>query len=606
MTIMKYKIITAAPSLATLENEAIQQLTSAGAAQSTVMEAKNQFNKIRDMDPGKYQENIRKIVDNLLKEEAVASEIASKEGLSIGSATTEIDKIVKKYKLGRPDTVNLLDNVLKVSEGFGFSKNEAIKYLEIVLKKFGDMGSTPEGMSKVAEKIQSDFQEMQKLSKDAGLSPIEIFDIFYSAMVSGNFKPVWAMVAVVPILKINFLNKDASKVQSIAKNATALIEKTQMYDKPLSNAGLIVKNLFDSSNQMKNAFNPILKYLAETMINRQIAYNNIAKKDFLRDPNHWKDLLDYHQDMDADFKNIRDRHFLINRDSPFVPATDVSPSQSKRGSSVNKKIRIVVSAPTTPTSSQPNERVESAKERSIKLQVTLLNLSLTKIKKLIESMDAFIPGAATESAGIAGDIITTFLDTSTFSNDYEELKKEISEFRKNRQALENQIRPDLNNASLPVQVLTLIREKTVEIDAMKKIDDRDHNIALKKFGLINLALPYLKAYEDKSKTYTELKAKLKPATAKFKVILKVFNPQTNSMNNVPFSRGEFVLMVKQLGDELVLILRTAASKFALVPDTNARRSATRMFSSANKLEAENQEWADENFKVQAPTVYEPR
>ncbi len=606
MTNRKYKIITAAPTLADLENEAVAQLTGAGAGQASVLELKNQINKMKDMDPGKYQENINRIVGNLLKEEAVSSEIASKMGVSPTSGTAEIDRIVKKFKLGKPDTVNLLDNVFKISESFGFSRNEAIKYLEIVLKKFGDIGATPEGTSEIANKIKSDFEQMKSLAQESGLAPINIFDIFYRSMVSGDFKPVWAMVAVVPILKINFLNKDASKVESIAAKATALIEKTQMYDQPLSNAGSIVKNLFDSSNQMKNAFNPIQKYLAETMITRQMGYNNVAKRDFLRDPNHWKDLIDYHQDMDADYKNIRDRHFLINRSTPFVPATEVSTEQSQRRSSMCKKFRIVISAPTPPTSSKPNERLIQAEKRFITQQMSILTSHSLKIDLLIKSMDAFIPGAQQESSGIASDIVQSFLDTATFSNDYADLKKEISDFRKNRTDFLNVITPKLTDPSLPAELFEPISEAHSKIQVMIKTDDRNHETQLKKFGLINLALPYLKAYEDKFKIYTELKPKIKPATAKFKVILQVYNPQTRSMDKIPYSRGEFVLMVKQLGDELVQILRTAASKFAIVPDVNAKRSATRMFSSANKLEAENQEWADENFKVQAPTVYEPR
>ena len=627
----KYKVILAANPLTDMEQEAINALTTGGAAKY-ITEFKKEIEKYKTLDPGAYQQKLKEVTDFYVNEEKITNEIAVKLKLPIPLATKYVDDIVDTYGLGRPDAVNLIASVLNSSSAFGFTRDDAIEYMRVLLGKFKDTNT-------VASKAAEDFKSMQELAAAAEIPAIEIYDVFLDAVTTGDFSPVWAIITIVPILKIDLLNKDTKNVKSIFEKAVPIIERAQGIALPLSQKGEIINKLVEASNEMKFAFNPILEFLTETMIARQIEFFNLAKKDFINKPDTFKALYDSHNKLDADFYNLQERRDLVNKRSTFAPASDLIGGQPKKTESkMITKYKIIIaanppapaapattpaapasapsSAPSTTTpSSAPagNNLDEDNKDdlrrhnfvlRLFSLSVAELEYLDFEIQDLITKLDNYL---TLQPQGVEGDNILSFLNDDEAKVLFEQLKLKIKAFNEMQADLILKIQQIINEQESITPSLDAKRDQfEINLKKAKIKSDTIYGMKLKEFEMKMRAAPYLKEFEDKKKTYDAGKSRINAPSTKFIVPVKVFNPDTKTFTRMEIPRGQFILYIGKIGEDCIGLLRQLATIFASIGDKNSARSSKRFLESANQLEAENEEFISKNLNPFAPSVGEPR
>jgi hypothetical protein len=628
----KYKVILAANPLTDMEQEAINALTTGGAAKY-ITEFKKEIEKYKTLDPGAYQQKLKEVTDFYVNEEKITNEIAVKLKLPIPLATKYVNDIVDTYGLGRPDAVNLIASVLNSSSAFGFTRDDAIEYMRVLLGKFKDTNT-------VASKAAEDFKSMQELAAAAEIPAIEIYDVFLDAVITGDFSPVWAIITIVPILKIDLLNKDTKNVKSIFEKAVPIIERAQGIALPLSQKGEIINKLVEASNEMKFAFNPILEFLTETMIARQIEFFNLAKKDFINKPDTFKALYDSHNKLDADFYNLQERRDLVNKRSTFAPASDLVGGQPKKTESkMITKYKIIIaadpaatpaapattpaapssapsSAPSTTTpSSAPasNNLDEDNKDdlrrhnfvlRAFSLSVAELDYLDFEIQDLITKLDNYL---TLQPQGVEGDNILSFLNDDEAKVLFEQLKLKIKAFNEMQADLILKIQQKINEQESITPSLDAKRDQfKINLKKAKIKSDTIYGMKLKEFEKKMRAAPYLKEFEDKKKTYDAGKSRINAPSTKFIVPVKVFNPDTKTFTRMEIPRGQFILYIGKIGEDCIGLLRQLATIFASIGDKNSARSSKRFLESANQLEAENEEFISKNLNPFAPSVGEPR
>jgi hypothetical protein len=626
----KYKVILAANPLTDMEQEAINALTTGGAAKY-ITEFKKEIEKYKTLDPGAYQQKLKEVTDFYVNEEKITNEIAVKLKLPIPLATKYVDDIVDTYGLGRPDAVNLIASVLNSSSAFGFTRDDAIEYMRVLLGKFKDTNT-------VASKAAEDFKSMQELAAAAEIPAIEIYDVFLDAVTTGDFSPVWAIITIVPILKIDLLNKDTKNVKSIFEKAVPIIERAQGIALPLSQKGEIINKLVEASNAMKFAFNPILEFLTETMIARQIEFFNLAKKDFRNKPDTFKALYDSHNKLDADFYNLQERRDLVNKRSTFAPASDLVGGQLKKTESkMITKYKIIIAAePATPAapattpaapsapSSAPSTTTPSSAPASNNLDednkddlrrhnfvLRLFSLSVAEleyldfeIQDLITKLDNYL---TLQPQGVEGDNIVSFLNDDEAKVLFEQLKLKIKAFNEMQADLILKIQQIINEQKSITPSLDAKRDQfEINLKKAKIKSDTIYGMKLKEFEKKMRAAPYLKEFEDKKKTYDAGKSRINAPSTKFIVPVKVFNPDTKTFTRMEIPRGQFILYIGKIGEDCIGLLRQLATIFASIGDKNSARSSKRFLESANQLEAENEEFISKNLNPFAPSVGEPR
>lgn len=618
----KYRVILAADPLTPMEQDAVNSLTAGGAAKY-VTEFKKEIEKYKNLEPGQYEKKIQEIIEFYLKSEEITNELSVKIDLPMPLAAKYVDDIIDTYGLGRPDAVNLISSVLNSSSGFGFNGDDAIEYMRVLLGKFRDPNY-------VAKRAAEDFKSMQELANITEIQPIEIYDVFIQAIDTGNFAPVWAIVTIAPLLKIDLINKDTKNVKPIIGQSVRIIQKFQGIALPLSKEGSIINQLAEASNDMKLAFNPILEYLTETLMNRQIAFFNLAKRDFQNKPETFKALYDSHNKLDADFYNLQERRDLVNKPSTLAPASNLvsTPKESVKSKYLNK-YKIIVAGPNTPApsgpattattpatgSTTPATKEDTGEDKDITrrhlidlriFQEVINNLDFKEfeIDEIILQLENYL---TLQPQGLEGDNILSFLNEDEANALFEVLKVKIKEFKEDLKSITERLK----------EIIDEQQELTPSLDVQRAAFKNHINKAIAKSNthhLIKLneitkkmrAAPYLKEFEDKKKTYDSAKARINAPSTKFVVPMKVFNPETKTFTRFSIPRGQFILYIGKIGEDCVALLRQLASVFASIGDKNSSRSSKRFLESANQLEAENEEFVSKNLNPFAPSVGEPR
>lgn len=619
----KYRVILAADPLTPMEQDAVNSLTAGGAAKY-VTEFKKEIEKYKNLEPGQYEKKIQEIIEFYLKSEEITNEISVKIDLPMPLAAKYIDDIIDTYGLGRPDAVNLISSILNSSTGFGFNGDDAIEYMKVLLGKFRDPNY-------VAKRAAEDFKSMQELANITEIPSIEIYDVFIEAINTGNFAPVWAIVTIAPLLKIDLINKDTKNVKPIIGQSVRIIQRFQGIALPLSKEGAIINQLAEASNDMKLAFNPILEYLTETLINRQIAFFNLAKRDFQNKPETFKALYDSHNKLDADFYNLQERRDLVNKPSTLAPASNLvsTPKESVRSKNLNK-YKIIVAGPATPapatgptttattpatgsttpaTKEDTGEDKEDTRRHLIELRgfqeaINNLDFKEFEIDEIILKLENYL---TLQPQGLEGDNILSFLNEDEANVLFEELKVKNKEFKAELISITDRLKKTIEEQQYLTPSLDVKRaEFKNHINKAILKSNTHHLMKLNEITKKMRAAPYLKEFEDKKKTYDSAKARINAPSTKFVVPMKVFNPETKTFTRFSIPRGQFILYIGKIGEDCVALLRQLASVFASIGDKNSSRSSKRFLESANQLEAENEEFVSKNLNPFAPSVGEPR
>ena len=615
----KYRVILAADPLTPMEQDAVNSLTAGGAAKY-VTEFKKEIEKYKNLEPGQYEKKIQEIIEFYLKSEEITNELSVKIDLPMPLATKYVDDIIDTYGLGRPDAVNLISSVLNSSSGFGFNGDDAIEYMRVLLGKFRDPNY-------VAKRAAEDFKSMQELANITEIQPIEIYDVFIQAIDTGNFAPVWAIVTIAPLLKIDLINKDTKNVKPIIGQSVRIIQKFQGIALPLSKEGSIINQLAEASNDMKLAFNPILEYLTETLINRQIAFFNLAKRDFQNKPETFKALYDSHNKLDADFYNLQERRDLVNKPSTVAPASNLisAPKEGVKAKNLNKyKIIVAGPAPSAPatTATTPatgsttpainedtGEKKEDSRRHNVELRgyqeaIDNLDFKEFEIDQIILQLENYL---TLQPQGLEGDNILSFLNEDEANALFEVLKVKNKEFKEELKSITERLKKTIDEQQDLTPSLDVKRDafKNHINKAIEK-SNTHHLMKLNEITKKMRAAPYLKEFEDKKKTYDSAKARINAPSTKFVVPMKVFNPETKTFTRFSIPRGQFILHIGKIGEDCVALLRQLASVFASIGDKNSSRSSKRFLESANQLEAENEEFVSKNLNPFAPSVGEPR
>lgn len=619
----KYRVILAADPLTPMEQDAVNSLTAGGAAKY-VTEFKKEIEKYKNLEPGQYEKKIQEIIEFYLKSEEITNEISVKIDLPMPLATKYVDDIIDTYGLGRPDAVNLISSILNSSTGFGFNGDDAIEYMKVLLGKFRDPNY-------VAKRAAEDFKSMQELANITEIPSIEIYDVFIEAINTGNFAPVWAIVTIAPLLKIDLINKDTKNVKPIIGQSVRIIQRFQGIALPLSKEGAIINQLAEASNDMKLAFNPILEYLTETLINRQIAFFNLAKRDFQNKPETFKALYDSHNKLDADFYNLQERRDLVNKPSTLAPASNLvsTPKESVRSKNLNK-YKIIVAGPATPapatgptttattpatgsttpaTKEDTGEDKEDTRRHLIELRgfqeaINNLDFKEFEIDEIILKLENYL---TLQPQGLEGDNILSFLNEDEANVLFEELKVKNKEFKAELISITDRLKKTIEEQQYLTPSLDVKRaEFKNHINKAILKSNTHHLMKLNEITKKMRAAPYLKEFEDKKKTYDSAKARINAPSTKFVVPMKVFNPETKTFTRFSIPRGQFILYIGKIGEDCVALLRQLASVFASIGDKNSSRSSKRFLESANQLEAENEEFVSKNLNPFAPSVGEPR
>jgi hypothetical protein len=574
----KYKIVLSALDL--------------GLFEAGLFQARQQIEKFkRDMnqDPAGYQKKIEEMESRLREYDKVVDQIATVTKITTQQAEIVLDQIIKKYEVGTPAIVEFFNTI---NESAKLLAIEGADFLFFIKKNLDNSTDLPT----VAKKIAEDLTKIHKLSIDLGLSTDTVLRLFVEALKLNNFDKIYNLVAIAPLLKIDFKTIGVKNISNIdlSKNALNTIQSVSKTVLDKSTKQILLDKLLKSQHKVEFFYNTVLNNLDILEVDRIVKFNENLKKDIQNNPDYYVELKDSHNRTTGNYQRLRDLFSQVNSQSNLAPGDE---TQIKK-TSIARKIRIVTSTRTEDLQSQYSEietdysKIQNSFDRMKKFKVEIENYL-----KPVEKMGEFL------------EIVTSVLDPVNTKFNIKSFEMELI----NSKSLFSKI---IENVEEFLKKLPEIEENKTyknkvqgienDLKTAKQTQFEQYEIDIQRYKLIIPILDDLKSLDDKIALYNQYKEEIKPKSAKFRVKFNFVDPTTGDVSNATMPRYSFINLVYQIGLDIVSKISSIANRYMGVGGEAGRRSAIRLNKEALKFKTENQNWAENNMDVQAPLVEEFR
>ncbi len=546
--------------------------------------AKRDFN----LDPKGYKEKIDELESRLRDYDIVVKQIASILGLDTKGAESAFNDLIARYNLGIPSAIAAFKTIGQAASQMGLEGEDLLDFIEIYLNKSTDL-------VRVAPKIASDLNKIIELSKELEILPVVMLSMFKEALINNKFDNIFNLVAIAPLLKIDFKTIGVKKISGTAliTKAVSIVQDVSQVNLDLSERASLLEGLVKSQQKVENAYNEILMNLDKTEIERSKIFNESLAKDMKLNPDYYFNLNNYHMEQTGKYQRIRNVYDQVNKTSMQAPGDNTRPVKSF----TKRKIRI--------TTAQAGQMSVASSYTQIEVSYSKLvnKLALMKKEKLL--IDNYL--RPVEKTGETLEIITA-------DQNYQDAKNSILKFGRLLSEAENlmdDIRTKLdyfinNVPSSAGDIVEKAKQAKNDIDTAKEAELEEHRINFDRFKLIMPILDDLKFLDDKIALYNQYKEDIKPKSAKFRVKFDFIDPRTGDVTKTTMPRYSFINWVYHIGLDIVAKISSIANRYMTVGGEAGRRSAIRLNEKASKFKTENQNWADSNMDVQAPLVEEFR
>jgi hypothetical protein len=546
--------------------------------------AKRDFN----LDPKGYKEKIDELESRLRDYDIVVKQLASILGLDTLGAESVFDLIIARYNLGIPSAIAAFKTIGQPASQMGLQGEDLIDFIKIYLNKSTDL-------VRVAPKIASDLNKINELSKELEILPVVMLSMFKEALINNKFDNIFNLVAIAPLLKIDFKTIGVKKISGTAliTKAVSIVQDVSQVNLDLSERASLLEELVKSQHKVENAYNEILMNLDQEEIKRSKKFNAALAKDIQLNPDYYYILNNYHMEQTGKYQRIRNVYDQVNKTSMQAPGDNTKPVKSF----TKRKIRI--------TTAQAGQMSVASSYTQIEVSYSKLvnKLALMKKEKLL--IDNYL--RPVEKTGETLEIITA-------DQNYQDAKNSILKFGRLLSEAENlmdDIRTKLdyfinNVPSSAGDIVEKAKQAKNDIDTAKEAELEEHRINFDRFKLIMPILDDLKFLDDKIALYNQYKEDIKPKSAKFRVKFDFIDPRTGDVTKTTMPRYSFINWVYHIGLDIVAKISSIANRYMTVGGEAGRRSAIRLNEKASKFKTENQNWADSNMDVQAPLVEEFR
>ena len=357
--------------------------------------AKRDYN----LDPKGYSEKVEELQNRLRDFDIVVKQIASILGINTTLAESIFDDIIATYNLGIPSALAAFKTIGQPAKEMGLQGEDLLDFIDIYLNKSTDL-------VRVAPKIASDLNKINELSKELEILPVTMLGMFKDSLVSNNFDNIYNLVAIAPLLKIDFKTIGVKNISGTAliTKAVSVVQDVSQVNLDLSTKASLLEDLVKSQHKVENAYNEILMNLDKAEINRSKKFNESLAKDMKLDPDYYYNLNDYHMAQTGKYQRIRNVYDQVNKKSLQAPGDDTKPVVNK--SFINRKIRIITA--------QAGQMSLQRSYTQIEVSYSKLVNKLTLMKKEKLLIDNYL--RPVEKTGETLEIITSdqnFLDTKS-------------------------------------------------------------------------------------------------------------------------------------------------------------------------------------------------
>ena len=563
-----------------------------GLFETGLAQARQQIEKFkRDLtqDPAGYQKKIEEMESRLRKYDEVVKQIATVTKITTQQAEMVLDQIIKKYEVGTPAIVEFFNTINESAKLLAIEGADFLFFIKKNLDKSTDLPT-------VAKKIAEDLTKINKLSIDLGLSTDTVLRLFVEALKLNNFDKIYNLVAIAPLLKIDFKTIGVKNISNIdlSKNALNTIQSVSKTVLDKSTKQILLDKLLKSQHKVEFFYNTVLNNLDILEVDRIVKFNENLKKDIQNNPDYYVELKDSHNRTTGNYQRLRDLFSQVNSQSNLAPGDE---TQIKK-TSIARKIRIVTSTRTEDLQSQYSEietdysKIQNSFDRMKKFKVEIENYL-----KPVEKMGEFL------------EIVTSVLDPVNTKFNIKSFEMELI----NSKSLFSKI---IENVEEFLKKLPEIEENKTyknkvqgienDLKTAKQTQFEQYEIDIQRYKLIIPILDDLKSLDDKIALYNQYKEEIKPKSAKFRVKFNFVDPTTGDVSNATMPRYSFINLVYQIGLDIVSKISSIANRYMGVGGEAGRRSAIRLNKEALKFKTENQNWAENNMDVQAPLVEEFR
>ena len=550
-------------------------------------EAKRDFN----LDPKGYKEKKEELENRLRDYDIVAKQIASILGLPTVAGESVFDNIIAKYTLGISSALAAFKTIAQPAAQMGLQGTDLLDFIYVYLDKSTDL-------VRVAPKIASDLNKINELSKELEILPVVMLSMFKDSLISNNFDNIYNLVAIAPLLKIDFKTIGVKNISGTAliTKAVSTIQSVSQTNLDLSGNASLLEELVKSQHKVENAYNVILMNLTMAEINRSKKHNEELAKDIKTNPGYYFNLNNFHMEQTGKYQKIKDVYDQVNKTSLQAPGDDTK----RVNSFTNRKIKI--------TTAQAGQMSTARSYTDIEISYSELVNKLTLMKKTTLLINDYLRPA--EKTGETLELITSDQSNSDAKRSILKFGVLLSEAENLMDSIRLKLKSYVDNIrNLPVGAqgkLDQAIQKLNDLDTAKEAELEQYRLDFAKYKLIMPILDDLKFLDDKIALYNQYKENIKPKSAKFRVKFNFVDPRTGDVSNATMPRYSFINLVYQIGLDIVSKISSIANRYMGVGGEAGRRSAIRLNKEALKFKTENQNWAESNMDVQAPLVEEFR
>ena len=323
-------------------------------------EAKRDFN----LDPKGYKEKKEELENRLRDYDIVAKQIASILGLPTVAGESVFDNIIAKYTLGISSALAAFKTIAQPAAQMGLQGTDLLDFIYVYLDKSTDL-------VRVAPKIASDLNKINELSKELEILPVVMLSMFKDSLISNNFDNIYNLVAIAPLLKIDFKTIGVKNISGTAliTKAVSTIQSVSQTNLDLSGNASLLEELVKSQHKVENAYNVILMNLTMAEINRSKKHNEELAKDIKTNPGYYFNLNNFHMEQTGKYQKIKDVYDQVNKTSLQAPGDDTK----RVNSFTNRKIKI--------TTAQAGQMSTARSYTDIEISYSELVNKLTLMKK---------------------------------------------------------------------------------------------------------------------------------------------------------------------------------------------------------------------------------
>jgi hypothetical protein len=586
MIFKKFRIITSQnysidPSAQALVDSVAGDFNIPSTAADIYAAAESAYNR----DPKNFETLFQNMIQRTRDEVNAANEVASRMGITPQDAYDIIkDVMFKDFDPGEVSKVLL--EAFKLSKNLGITGKTVLTYLERLLSKRAS------DLQQALNTFKEHVDLITNISSDAKITGSEVFKIFEQAIVTNNWKSVNAMVAMIPLLKMDWKTFGTLDPSSISKLLNG-VQKASQVNLPQSDVEKMLDDVFDSFNLVKRAFLPILEKRRKLLFDMQRERNDRQKWDYLTNPNKFIDMYKNYDNIFGNYQQIKTFEF----GSPLAP-TSQAPQASllEKKSNVHKKIRIVVaidpSADLTLNSANAAYNQELRDINSLHSEITRLTHSTERSKKKLDQFfdQQYISvGAAKE--GPAPSIVVSFLDLSNVYPEFHKIKREVGELEAKIRTVKTKVGAFTSNPDLPAVMQTAANNIMNDLDQKEDLIQDKQQTILKFEKLMKIA-PLIKDYDSKITKYNSAKAQVDEDPAVTDVTIKQYDPITGSLIDKNFNKFNWVAQTHALGIQIGAVMEAMERSFRAGPDPNDKASADRILNALNEFLANNRKWRD--------------